>query len=430
MATNFFRLRFGGTWLLTSCLAAAIGFAALSSSDAAPPTRTTRPGTVPSSRRPTTTAPKTAAPKTTTKPGTTAPKSTGGVFAPPPLPPNGRPSQPATVNPSTAKPSTTKPSIAHPATVKPAELKPAVAAPVPQPPAPQREASKTDAAIAGSNVPANLADADGKYLLRYRFGTGETVRWQVEHTAKIITSVQGSTQTAETVTLSRKAWQVVETRPGGETRFVHAVEAINMKQKLTGRQETTYDSEVDKDIPPMFADAAKQVGVPLAEVVIDSRGQVLKREDKQKRPEGSPTNTITLVLPDKALAIGESWTSPFEMKATDADGNQKSIQARHKLTLEKVEGDVAVLRNETQILSPITDPTIEAQVVQAEQAGHVRFDLRRGRIVSQESDLDKEVFGFQGPESKLHYTARFRETLGSTKEPLTAAGQQPAKSTK
>ena len=347
MATNFVRPRFLGTWLSTSSLAAALCLSVLPSSEAAPPTRTTRPGTVPSSRRPTTTAPKTTAPKTTTKPGTTAPKSTGGVFAPPPLPPNGRPSQPATVNPST-----TKPSIAHPATVKPAELKPAVAAPVPLPPAPQREATKNDAAISNSAT-GSLADADGKYLLRYRFGTGETVRWQVEHTAKIITSVQGSTQTAETVTLSRKAWQVVETRPGGETRFVHAVEAINMKQKLTGRQETTYDSEVDKDVPPMFADAAKQVGVPLAEVVIDSRGQVLKREDKQKRPEGSPTNTITLVLPDKALAIGESWTSPFEMKATDADGNPKSIQARHKLTLEKVEGDVAVLRNETQIWVPL-----------------------------------------------------------------------------
>ncbi len=49
--------------------------------------------------------------------------------------------------------------------------------------------------------------------------------------------------------------------------------------------------------------------------------------------------------------------------------------------------------------------------MQSETSGRVWFDIRAGRIVSQESDLDKEVFGFQGAESKLHYTARFREAL-------------------
>ncbi len=74
-------------------------------------------------------------------------------------------------------------------------------------------------------------------------------------------------------------------------------------------------------MPPIFAAAAQQVGVPLAEVVIDARGQVIKREDKQKRPENAPTSTITLILPDVALAVGESWTAPFDLKATTATGS-------------------------------------------------------------------------------------------------------------
>lgn len=264
-------------------------------------------------------------------------------------------------------------------------------------------------------------DADGKYLIRYSFSNGETVAWQVEHRAKIITTVQETTQTAETITLSKKVWKVVETLPGGETKFVHLVAAIDMRQKLTGRQEVRYDSETDAEAPPIFAEAAKQVGVPLAEVTIDTRGNVLKRADKQQRPEGSPTNTITVVLPEKPLAVGESWTAPFDLTATDAEGQPKIIKARHKLTLEKVEGDLATIRNDTQILSPIKDPTIEAQVVQSEQSGTVLFDLRRGRIVMQNSDLDKEVFGFQGPESKLHYSAQFHEKLTDAPTAKTAA---------
>jgi len=380
---------------------------------AAPPT--TRSAPPPSSRRTTTQptaqlAPSTAAPQAA-KPRTS--------FDPPPLPVNGRvpvqPPQPQREDDvaAPAKPET----LAKPAaSVEPqrlpqiAEPKPAVTAEVK---APTVKAPTVDV----------KPDAAGKYVLRYHFSDGETVRWQVEHRAKIVTSVQGTTQTAETVTISTKAWRVVETRPGGETKFIHMVEAINMRQKLTGRQETSYDSSVDKDVPPIFADAAKQVGVPLAEITMDVRGHVLSRADKTPRPEGSPTNTITLVLPDVPLAIGESWTSPLDLSATDSEGRPKTIKARHKLTLEKVENGLATIRNETQILSPLTDPTIEAQVVQAEQSGYVTFDLHRGRIVEQSSDLDKTVFGFQGPESKLHYTAQFRETLGD------AAAKTAAEST-
>jgi hypothetical protein len=272
------------------------------------------------------------------------------------------------------------------------------------------------------------ADADGKYLLRYHFSSGESVRWHVEHRAKIVTTVQDATQSAETVTKSVKVWRVVETLPGGEAKFVHLISSIDMKQKLTGRAEVSYNSETDADVPPIFADAAKQIGVPLAEVTIDTRGNVLKREDKQPRPEGSPSNTIALVLPDKPLGIGESWTAPFDLTANDKSGQPKVVKARHKLTLEKVEGDLATLRNETQILSPVEDPTVEAQVVQAEQSGTVSFDLRRGRIVAQESDLDKQVFGFQGPESKLHYAAQFRESLDDAAAPKTATAPGEEKS--
>lgn len=342
-----------------------------------------------------------------------------------------------------------------PLTVKPAAPTPP-SGPIPQPPQPRREEDVSTekstkpaiphpavgaevqavpqaapvAGAPGSTKPATPTvdvrpDADGKYTLRYHFSNGETVRWRVEHQAKIVTSVQGSTQTAETTTISTKAWKVVETLPGGETRFVHTVEAIDMRQKLTGRQEVTYNSETDRDVPPIFADAAKQIGVPLAEATIDARGGTLQMSEKTPRAPGAPPQNITLILPDRPLAIGESWTAPFDLQAVDAGGMPKVIKARHKLTLEKVENGIAVIRNETQILSPLDDPKIEAQVVQAEQSGTVTFDLRRGRILEQRSELDREVFGFEGPESKLHYATEFGERLLEDRAATTVA--EPSK---
>lgn len=429
MVTNGMRL--GGLCLIAVLLAADVPLSAQQ-----------RP-TNPRLRRPTTPPPT----KPATKPGSPAPAPSQvsppktSPFAPPPIPANTskspapmppqprREGEPAPLPTGAAKPVPAADSATKPI-AKPNELEIVPIpigssqspsnAPVATTPAPATAAPRT--AEAAKPLAPIKPDADGKYLFRYSFSNGETVAWQVEHRAKIVTTVQETTQTAETITLSKKVWKVIETLPGGETKFVHLVAAIDMRQKLTGRQEVRYDSETDaENVPPIFADAAKQVGIPLAEVTIDTRGNLLKRADKQPRPEGSPTNSITVVLPDKPLAVGESWTSPFDLTATDAEGQPKIIKARHKLTLEKIEGDLATLRNDTQILSPIKDPTIEAQVVQAEQSGTVVFDLRRGRIVSQNSDLDKEVFGFQGPESKLHYSAQFHEKLTADPTAKTAA---------
>jgi hypothetical protein len=258
---------------------------------------------------------------------------------------------------------------------------------------------------------------NNKYLLRYQFSNGETVRWDVEHKAKVATTVEGASQTAETLTHSVKAWKVVETQPGGETVFVHSVESIDMRQKITGRQETRYNSVTDKEVPPMFQQAAKQVGVPLARLTMDSRGKVVKRVDGKTRAEGATLSDVTLVLPETPLGIGESWSTPFDMTATDKSGATKFIKARKKITLESVSGNIAMLKHETQILSPLTDPSIEAQVVQSEQTGKVQFDLGKGRIMSIEMSNDREVFGFQGDASVMHVTSTFSEKLTNSPAP-------------
>lgn len=393
--------------------AIALGFAATlsltaNSADAQQrSSRRTTPATKP--------AAKPATPAKPVAPNTTAKKPTLAPATPAPLPP--QPKREADVAP--------KPM--HPAD----DATPLVAPPMPtSKPTPMPAAETTPKATPTAATPRprttelfapppidGVTPKKENYVFRYTFSAGETVRWEVEHKAKVATTVEGASQTAETVTLSVKAWKVVETQPGGETVFVHAVESIDMRQKITGRQETRYNSQTDKEVPPMFQQAATQVGIPLAELTIDTRGKVLKRVDGKARPEGSVMTDITLILPDKPLAIGESWSTPFDMTATDKAGTTKIIKARRKLTLESVANNVAVLNHETQILSPLNDPTIEAQVVQNEQSGTVRFDLARGRIVSIEMSNDREVFGFQGDASVMHVVATFSEKLSNAPAP-------------
>lgn len=386
----------------------------------------------PRSSRRTTSAAKPTAPKPATPPAAAKKPSA----APTPVPP--QPKREPTTAPQTIKPTETAQPIAAPMPVAaplptpkaepkvapkseptlapPKTVAPTAIAPIPTTPVEARSKPRTTELFAPPPLDG-VMNKNEKYLFRYQFSAGETVRWQVEHKAKIATTVEGASQTAETQTRSIKAWKVTEAQPGGEAVFVHMVESIDMRQKLSGRQETRYDSTTDKDVPPIFQQAATQVGIPLAELTIDNRGKVLKRLDDKKRPEGAEMTDITLILPDKPLAIGESWSTPFDMSANDKNGTLKIVKARKKITLESVTGNIALLKHETQILSPLKDPALEAQVMQSEQSGTVKFDLAKGRIVSIAMTNDREVFGFQGDASMMHVTSSFSEQLTDAPAP-------------
>jgi hypothetical protein len=260
-----------------------------------------------------------------------------------------------------------------------------------------------------------------KHLLRYKFLPGEIIRWQVEHRAQVRTTVSGTTQTAETYSGSVKVWQVSNVGPKGEATFVHSVESIDMRQKLTGRQEVTYNSQTDATAPPGFEAAAKSVGVPLSIITLDPRGKIVRREQKQSQPNSQAQ--ITLPLPEQAVATGDQWDQASDIELPQKDGSVKTIKTRQRFTLTGVESGVATIHVETQVLTPIHDPAIEAQLIQHETEGNVRFDIDQGRVISQQTDLDRHVVGFQGEASSLHYVTRFVEKL-LPKQQATAARPQ------
>jgi len=267
-----------------------------------------------------------------------------------------------------------------------------------------------------------LAAEPETYSLRYKFQPGETVRWRVEHRSMVRAAVSTSTQNTETLSISMKAWRVAEVDADGAATFEHRVEWIDMRQQLTGRDEIRYDSRKDTAVPPGFEDAAKSVGVPLSVIKINAQGKVLHRERKQP---GGPTNNdgwITVPLPEQPVPVGHVWSMPLDIDIPLPGGGVKRIKAVQQFVLEEVKNGVAVIRVSTDVLTPITDPAIEAQLVQRESSGRVWFDVEAGRVLNQQMDTDKHVVGFRGDASSIHYVNRFIERLEPAE--IRAAGRE------
>lgn len=276
-------------------------------------------------------------------------------------------------------------------------------------PAPDESPAATDPAEP-EKAPEAPPQPVTKYELQYKFTPGEVLRTEVLHQATVQTTIQGTSQSAETKSKSIKSWQIDEVDDDGTATFVHMVESIDMRQKSQGHKEVRYNSLKDSAAPPGYEDVAGAVGVPLTVVTMDNRGKILKRQEKRSQPSSISTQ-MTMPLPQQAIAVGESWSSPIDIDVTLKDGVMKKIRTRQQFTLENVIDDVATITVDSQILTPIHDPAIEAQLIQRLSAGTVRFDISTGRVLRQQLDLDRHVIGFSGPASSMHYVTRFTEKL-------------------
>lgn len=274
------------------------------------------------------------------------------------------------------------------------------------------------------------APSAAKYILRYKFKPGETLRWEVVHRARVETAIAGVSQTVDTYSKSIKVWRVTEVAPDGSATFENSVEHVEMRQKSSGRMERHYNSQTDKNPPPDFRDVAQSVGVPLWAITLDPLGKIVKRQILKAKPGTETQGQITLPLPKDPVAAGQTWTLTYDTELAGNDGTVKRVKIQQSFTLEGVEGNVATIRVSSQVLSPIRDPALEALLVQREPSGRVRFDIAKGKVIEEEMDIDKEIVGFAGKASTMHYrtrlTEKYLDSAGAGDSGAEATASRPA----
>ena len=266
-------------------------------------------------------------------------------------------------------------------------------------------------------APSSITSADAPsppdsktYDLRYKLSTGEVLRYEVTHRASIRSTIDETTQAAQTKTDSVKAWKVTDVLPNGDIEVMNVVERVHMVNQLPGHDPTEYDSERDATPPPGFEEAAKAIGVPLSIVRMSPSGEIIRREAKLREQTVEDDAPIVVRLPDKPVTIGETWDEPFDVKVTLENGDSKTVQTRRHHKLIAIATGIATIEVTYQVLTPV-DPYVESQLVQRLMDGEVKFDIKAGRVVSQQMDIDKRILGFAGPTSSMHYIVRMEEKL-------------------
>ncbi|WP_345686568.1 hypothetical protein [Novipirellula caenicola] len=275
------------------------------------------------------------------------------------------------------------------------------------------------AVASGVNVDAVHAGdptTDGKsvlerYTLRYSLEAGEKLHYEVTHAAKTKTRIRGAEEISTVHTISQRHWDVLAVDPNGEVTIDHVVDSVEMTQQQGEQEEVRWDSMSKEEPPAIFGRVSEQIGKKLTTLTFDPRGIEVKRENHGGTKASLGMGTLTLQLPEEPLAIGDSWSVPHEVKARLDNGEVKVIKIRERYTLDKVQTGVATLSLRSEPLTPITEESVRAQVVQQLSNGTIRFDIDNGRMLSKQLDWDETVVGFQGANSLMEYRSRMTEKL-------------------
>ena len=246
--------------------------------------------------------------------------------------------------------------------------------------------------------------------LRYKYKTGEVIRWKVVHLATTDTTIKKETETSKTRSVAVKAWKVIAADATGKATLQHIVEEVDMWQKVSSRPEIRYNSRNDETPPPEYFTVAQTIGVPLLTAQVTSTGQITKR-DRPKKNFDLGLGQMTIPFPAQPIAPGKSWYVPSQIAVQLSSGQIRQLKIRKKYTLEHIKTGVATIRVRTERITPVNDPRIEAQLMQDLVDGVIRFDLDAGRMISRQVDWDETVIEFAGASSMIKYRARLTETL-------------------
>ncbi len=254
-------------------------------------------------------------------------------------------------------------------------------------------------------------ETDQPVLLRYRFRQGDAIASRVEHRAVTETTMNGVTQSVETMTDSTRTWTVTAVDAGGAATLEQSVDDVTMTSRTSDRGEVRWSSASDAEPPPGYEGVRLSLRVPLVRMRVAADGRILERRELRPCPATATGDLVVVPLPDEPISVGHEWTIPQEVVVEVPGGPRKAVRTRLRYRLEAMQDGLATIAVDTTVLTPVDDPRLEARLLERIWDGEIRFDVESGRIVSRRTSIDRRVVGFGGPESSVRYKASLEERL-------------------
>lgn len=275
--------------------------------------------------------------------------------------------------------------------------------------------------ICGGSPRADEATQPGagtKYRLAYKFLPNDVLRYHVVQNSVMTVLFNQAKQIDRHHAETTRNLRVVSVDATGSAEVEVIITHVYLKAQRGENESDEFDSQ-DPDTRATKYEKYKaiydSIGQPQARLTLSAAGKVLKFTSLgQFKDAGADTEMVKGVLthfPEQPVAVGDRWSEEYEVDVKVDQSLKQKVTMLRKFRLAAVEKNVARIEVKTGALTPLTDPTIEAQLIQREFTGTIELDLDRGVIVSRKHHVDKAVVNAFGEQSSLQAVSNYEEKL-------------------
>jgi len=312
------------------------------------------------------------------------------------------------------------------------------------------------------NVPPAAAANTQMWQLRYVFQEGQKLRYQTAQKMTLMGMLREKKQVDTSELKQRRVFTVLAVEPDGSARIAMQFENVWMRKQADDQPAVTFDSDMKpSEVPEAFRQVARELKGVAPKYWLSSTGlsmhpssqtaAVEKATAKATSPEVKSTSLVEgdsnskaiqltaasepqttpqeersqvdpgsflMTLPDKEMAIGQTWKETIIVPARMQNGITVQVSILRTFRLESVEAGIAKISFRCSIESAIRkDITVAVQLIQATPRGTITFDIARGLMIRREMQYDETVFNALGAESLLTSTGTNTEILLETDAP-------------
>lgn len=261
------------------------------------------------------------------------------------------------------------------------------------------------------------AGNEPKQVLAYKFTPGFFAHFEVRHSMTVISEANGEVEKVTNESQSKKHFRVVSIDEQGNAVLEPIVDSVFMSAKFGTSDPIVYDSTKDTEAPRQFREVRATIGRPIARVTVAPNGTLQKVTLLEGAPthlaesaiKNDPRMNFLVVFPTEPVGVGATWRERFAVEVVVGQNLKQPVTLQRQYDITAIEGTVATLKVRTSVITPLSNPQVEAQLMQRKPSGTIQFDLARGILLSQSTAASEQVVGAFGPKTSVQATSETQE---------------------
>jgi len=261
---------------------------------------------------------------------------------------------------------------------------------------------------------ANIAHAqDANWQFHWK--KGQTLTYKSEHKTNVEEIAEGIKVSTASKLNVLKRWQIADVDAKGAATLQLSLLAMRNEQTRPNGEVLLFDSaNPDKGTPELKAQMSKFIGQTMAMLRIDPQGRVLEvKQGSASRYEAEPP--FVLVFPVAVPKVGQAWLRPFQVTLDPPYGIGEKLDATQRYQCTKLADGKATLTTANQFKEMPPAAKDQLPLVQKLSEGQVIFDVREGRVLEVQLNIDRTLMNHHGENSSYHFQSWFAEQLVEAK---------------